>query len=182
MTAEYAFPVGQRLDYATWRRLPETKNVEVVDGEPTVNEPTLGHQFMAYRLARTMEPYVPDGYLVLPLGQDWVLRESPLLVRVPDVLVLPADAPRDEHILAEPPLLVAEILSPSTRRTDLVAKRHEYAAAGLQHYLIADPGEPPLLAYYRLIDGRLHEERGLSTEPLQLPEPFSCTLLPEALA
>lgn len=35
-----------------------------------------------------------------------------------------------------------EILSPSTRRFDLILKRSRYEAAGRQHYWVIDPNEP----------------------------------------
>jgi Uma2 family endonuclease len=36
-------------------------------------------------------------------------------------------------------LLVVEVLSPSNARTDLVLKRHDYAAEGIPAYWIVDP-------------------------------------------
>ena len=38
-----------------------------------------------------------------------------------------------------PPLLVAEVLSPATRRRDLVSKRDFYLDAGIGEYWIVDP-------------------------------------------
>lgn len=39
-------------------------------------------------------------------------------------------------------LLVVEVLSPGTIRTDQVVKRDEYADAGIAHYWIVDIREP----------------------------------------
>ena len=43
--------------------------------------------------------------------------------------------------LERPPGLVVEVLSESTRRQDLVAKRELYSEQKVPHYLIIDPDE-----------------------------------------
>ena len=46
-------------------------------------------------------------------------------------------------------VLVVEVVSPGSVRTDRVAKRREYAAAGIPNYLIVDVrGESPTLTLY----------------------------------
>jgi hypothetical protein len=45
-------------------------------------------------------------------------------------------------IRASDVLVVVELVSPSSRRTDHVIKRGEYADAGIQHYWIVDLTEP----------------------------------------
>ena len=42
---------------------------------------------------------------------------------------------------------MAEVLSPSTERTDLVTKRLEYATAAIPHYLLIDVRERPTLRH-----------------------------------
>ncbi len=178
MTAEVP-ETGQRLTYDEWLSLPESNyQVELVDGKVIVNEPVPRHQRLLVRILSQLLRLCPPGYEVLP-SLDWVLRSSnPALVRAPDLLILPEGF--DEPRLTSPPLLAVEILSPSTVRTDLIRKRDEYAKAGLQHYLVADPDEPAL-AYYALSDGLLREVRPMSAEALELPEPFSGSIDPRSL-
>ena len=45
-------------------------------------------------------------------------------------------------IRASDVLVVVELVSPSSRRTDHVIKRGEYADAGIAHYWIVDLAEP----------------------------------------
>ena len=79
------------------------------------------------------------------------------------------DAPR----LTEPPLLAVEVLSPDSVVRDLVDKRDEYAAAGLEHYLVARPYDVPALWYFRLTGDTLQEQAYvLGEQPLVLSEPF----------
>jgi Uma2 family endonuclease len=58
--------------------------------------------------------------------------------RVPDVLVLRRDAPR-EQILKHPPLIVIEILSPEDRLSRFQARIDDYVAFGVENIWILDP-------------------------------------------
>ena len=63
-------------------------------------------------------------------------------------------------------------------------KRDEYAAAGLEHYLVARPYDEPALWYFRRRGGVLREGAYvLGDTPLTLPEPFrgEVALVPSAL-
>ncbi|MEM9365384.1 MAG: Uma2 family endonuclease [Planctomycetota bacterium] len=66
---------------------------------------------------------------------DWIVCDN-TIVR-PDLMVVCGDAPEKHQM--EPPALVAEVLSPSTRANDLNFKRSLYEAEGVPHYLIIDP-------------------------------------------
>lgn len=68
--------------------------------------------------------------------------------RIPDVSVIAAQQWRElrtQEAIIElnepPPLLVVEVVSPSTRRTDYRAKRAEYTVLGIAEYWIVDPEE-----------------------------------------
>jgi Uma2 family endonuclease len=58
--------------------------------------------------------------------------------RVPDVLVLDADAP-DEQIITHPPLAVFEILSPEDRVQRVMRKLQDYASMGIAGIYLVDP-------------------------------------------
>lgn len=68
----------------------------------------------------------------------------------PDVLVyLGAKVARDALIVPDP-IIVCEVLSPSTAKFDLSAKLDGYfSLASVQHYLIADPDRPMLIHHAR---------------------------------
>lgn len=72
----------------------------------------------------------------------------------PDALVYCGDkaAPRAVEIPA--PVIVVEVLSPSTRQTDEVKKLAGYfRVASIAHYLIVDPGEPLVVHHARGASG-----------------------------
>jgi Uma2 family endonuclease len=58
--------------------------------------------------------------------------------RCPDVLVIRADAPR-EQILTHPPLIAIEILSPEDRLSRMQTKIDDYVGFGVEHIWIFDP-------------------------------------------
>ncbi|PHV63370.1 Uma2 family endonuclease [Cyanobacterium aponinum] len=77
-----------------------------------------------------------------PRGRKWDTS------RIPDVTVLPVEqwqnlANREAVIdfNETPPILVVEVVSPSTRKTDYRSKRTEYAMLEIPEYWIIDPDE-----------------------------------------
>jgi Uma2 family endonuclease len=68
---------------------------------------------------------------------------EPGTVLVPDVVVVPMQEPPGPNI-TRPPLLVVEVASPSTRRTDRTLKLATYEAAGVPSYWLVDPDGPTL--------------------------------------
>jgi Uma2 family endonuclease len=104
---------------------------------------------------------LPDGMTV---------RVSDDTAHEPDALVycgpkLPGDA-----IEVPAPVIVVEVLSPSTRRIDGSAKLKGYfSLPSLHHYLIVDPDGPPVIHHQRQADGviltRLVSEGALRLDP-----------------
>lgn len=80
---------------------------------------------------------------------DAGLRMSRSL-RGPDVMVV--DHRLAEKWVTDPPVLVAEVLSRSTRAEDLLRKSREYAEAGVGQYWTVDP-DARLIEVSELEDG-----------------------------
>lgn len=87
-----------------------------------------------------------------PRGRKWDTS------RIPDVTVLPLEqwqnlANREAVIdfNETPPILVVEVVSPSTRKTDYRSKRTEYAVLEIPEYWIVDPDEQ-IVTICNLID------------------------------
>jgi Uma2 family endonuclease len=55
--------------------------------------------------------------------------------RIPDVMVLPAEASRPELVIEEAPLLCIEVVSPKDRLANLVERAGDYLSLGYSHYL-----------------------------------------------
>ncbi|WP_067464054.1 Uma2 family endonuclease [Nocardia amamiensis] len=157
-----------------WKQLPEDfcRLVEVVNGEAVRAEsPARGHQKAVRRLADLIETaaiahhdsYRYDRFDVCT-DFDVILWEMPrATIRRPDIALF-ACAPADLRPLpASMVRLVIEVVAPGTERVDLVAKKAEYALAGIPWYWIvwiADNRVASIevhvldhaLGYYRLHD------------------------------
>jgi len=123
---------------------------ELIDGEHIVTPaPSRLHQRVVLRLYEALREHVAAhrlGELAwspadLALGDDEVLQ--PDLFLVPPALMQTA---RWEDISAL--TLVAEVVSPSSARTDRQAKRLRYQRAGVPHYWIVDPEQQQVEAWH----------------------------------
>ncbi len=69
---------------------------------------------------------------------------------VPDALVAPLPEPEFYSLEISDPIIVVEVLSPSTARTDATTKlRGYFKVASVQHYLIIDPEECTVVHHKR---------------------------------
>ena len=59
--------------------------------------------------------------------------------RIPDIMVLPADAPRPELVIEQAPLLCIEVVSPRDRLAHLVERAGDYLDLGVPETWICDP-------------------------------------------
>jgi Uma2 family endonuclease len=119
--------------------LPDDGNkYELVRGELFVTPPpTYDHETIGARLTQILVPYVAAHGLGLVYHPRAVLRFQGSEVE-PDLMVR-AVAPGADWDRAPVPILVVEILSPTTRRRDREQKRVLYADAGVAEYWMVDP-------------------------------------------
>jgi Uma2 family endonuclease len=79
------------------------------------------------------------------------------------------------------PELAVEVLSPSTRRFDLILKRSRYEEAGCTSYWVIDPETPSIVAW-ELVDGRYVESgRAEGDAELVLTRPYHVVVNPARL-
>jgi Uma2 family endonuclease len=155
------------------------RRYEIIDGTLLVTPaPSLRHQWVSSSLIRLLQAAAPPELKILHAPTDVILDDLNALQ--PDLLVVRAD--EIEHP-DKPlrPLLVVEILSPSTRRVDLTLKRSRYETAACPSYWVVDPDEPSVTTW-ELVDG-LYAEAGHATgeETLEVMSPFPLSLIPARL-
>lgn len=167
----------QKLTYRDYLLFPEDgRRHEIIEGEHFVGPaPHLRHQTILLNLAVLLRNFLRPRRM----GQVWVapidLVLSEIDVVQPDLVYV--SAPRSEALtgshLPEPPDLVVEVLSPSTRRTDAVSKRRLYEKHGIQEYWMVDP-ESDSVEVYRLRDGayQMMERLSLEDEGATLSSPL----------
>ncbi len=128
-----------RLDYDDYQAIPpDGKRWELIDGEVHVTPaPSPLHQRLVLRIAQALQLYfqAPAEVFVAPI--DVIL--TPHDVVQPDVVVAINPAQVSARGIEGPPLLVVEVLSPTTTVYDRTIKSQRYAVLGVQHYWIVDP-------------------------------------------
>jgi Uma2 family endonuclease len=172
---------GQPFTVDDLDRMPDDgRRYELLDGVLVVSpRPTTVHQLAATRLATLLENACPDELCVLA---EPALQLSDDTEFDPDVVVVRWEDVGGAKITA-PPLLVAEIRSPSTALIDLNRKKTAYRELGVQCYWIVDPDpEHPSITAFGLQDGEyttLAEVIGL--EMLDAEQPFPVEVVPALL-
>lgn len=124
-----------RMSLQEYLALPEGTRAEYVDGEVIVTPPpSIGHNRVGLRLARLLEDHLPATVVTYESG----VRTHRRKYRIPDLVVQAHVEDEESAWIDEPPVLVAEILSPGTRTEDTLRKSPEYLAAGIGQYWIVD--------------------------------------------
>ena len=159
------------------------RRYELLDGVIVVTAaPSDRHQAIVKSLIVLLDTACPSDARVRPAPYDVTL--GPLTRAQPDVVVARASDITPSGLPAAP-LLAVEVLSPSTRHTDLTGKKRIYAEAGCPSYWVIDPGDddtPTSLVAWELVDGE-YVERGRASgdEEWQATTPFPVTIVPRLL-
>jgi Uma2 family endonuclease len=124
---------------------------ELVEGRVFMSpSPVPDHNRAVFRVAVQLEPQLPpelEVLLDLDVNLELAPPDAPGFTRRPDLIVARRSARervrREGGIIrAAEVVVVAEFVSPGSRRTDHVAKRADYADAGIPHYWIVDLDDP----------------------------------------
>jgi Uma2 family endonuclease len=161
-------------------RMPDDgRRHELIDGVLVVTPaPRPRHQRALAGLYRVMFAACAPELEVLFAPLDVVLAEDTVVE--PDLLVAAREA-FTERDLPGPPLLAVEVLSPSTRRYDVMLKFSRFEAAGCPAYWVVDPDTPSLIAW-ELQDGAyVQVAKVTGDEPAHLTSPFDVTVVPADL-
>lgn len=146
----------QKLSYEDYALIPDDgRRHEILDGEHVMSPaPKTKHQRLVGRLFRSLGTHVEER----GLGEVFVAPFDVLLsdhdIVQPDVCFVSDDQLGivDEDNCKGAPDLIAEVLSESTRRRDLVDKRKLYERGGVAEYWAVDP-EVDRVQVFRLTGG-----------------------------
>ncbi|HHW06930.1 MAG TPA: helix-turn-helix domain-containing protein [Clostridia bacterium] len=169
-TGNYEAGLEKKYTYQDYLEMPDEPGyrIEILDGilvkEPS---PNVAHQRVSRRLQRILEDYFwqedPEGEIF----------NAPLDVTFHDVTVVQPDllyvAGTQKEIVQDTridgaPVLVVEVLSPSTTRKDRLQKLQIYQKAGVTHYWLVSPEEKTLECFqlrdgvYALVAGGLDDD------------------------
>jgi Uma2 family endonuclease len=133
--------------------LDEARRWELVEGGIVMTpRPRPLHQVVSFNLAQLIRTALPASLAVLQEVEITVEARFPPTVRDPDLVVVNRSVVdrNPVRVDASDVVVVVEIVSPGSRRTDHVMKAYEYAKAGIEHYWIVDLDADPderFLAY-----------------------------------
>ena len=182
VTIAEAWPeIGRPFTVDDLDRMPDDGHrYELVDGVLIVSPaPTNRHQYVLSELLFTLRQVCPAALAAL-IGPGVMMSANTELI--PDVVVTQA-----EHLagakLEVPPLLVAEVRSPSTAVFDLNTKKAVYERFGIQSYWIVVPDvNTPELIVFELRGGRYKQVGHVSGDEVYAAErPFPVEVVPSRL-
>ena len=132
----------RKLEYADWAATPsDGKQYEIVDGSLVVNpSPRLFHQRWSKRLQRQLEAFFETpGSAAEVFNAPVGVVLGPHDIVEPDIVVVADRSSQIARLAIEgAPLLVVEILSPSSIVHDRRVKFERYRLLGVRHCWILD--------------------------------------------
>jgi len=167
-------PVRQRLDVRSFLAFAEGREGvwELYDGDPVAMSPErTRHTFTKIEAAVTLRDAIKRaGVRCRAFGDGVTVRIREDRAFVPDALVVCPPPPPDA-IVIDNPLIVVEVLSPSTAAVDHGIKLEGYfSLSSLAHYLILD-ADRRVVIHHRRGQGGVIETRILSGGELELTPP-----------
>ena len=121
-------------DYARWEGQWELINGIAYAMTPS---PNIKHQDISQKIAGQLYRLLDDCKYCKPLlAIDWQITDDTVVQ--PDNLIICGENPEDVKLLITP-VVIFEILSPSTTRHDKIIKFQLYQEAGVKYYCIVDP-------------------------------------------
>lgn len=177
-------PPGRLLSIADYAALGEDdrNRWELQEGNLVMSpSPTPRHMVAAAELYAQLRDQLPRDLRAIPdvdLDVQLAPEGQPGTARRPDLVVVRRSefdrVDREGGLLrAASTLLVVEIVSPGSRRTDTLVKRGEYADAGIPHYWIIDTDEPVSLVACHLAGEFGYQDAGAVSGLFDTAEPFS---------
>lgn len=173
------------LTYRDYEALPnDGSRYEIHDGDLSVTPaPTPQHQIVSINIVRVLLRHIPAS-------AAGVLLYAPLDVILADITIVQPDivylAPDRLHLISRrgvegAPTLAVEILSPSTRTIDRVAKRRLYSRYGVPHLWLVDPDARAIEAF--VLEGNRYVLTCVAAGPdaVDLPPFTGLDLIPDTL-
>jgi Uma2 family endonuclease len=161
-------------EYLTWLTDgPGGARYELVAGEPVAMAPErAAHARLKARIWRLLSDAIEAAALpceALPDGMTIKIDED--TAYEPDAVVHCGDRLADDALMVPEPVIVVEVLSPSTRARDAGAKLADYfRLPSVRHYLLVKTERPTVIHHRRGDDGAI-ATRIVTAGPLDLDPP-----------
>ena len=140
-------------------KLPDDVRVELIDGVIYVMAaPSVRHQVIVSRLCMMLTDFVDKNNgpcLVVPAPLDVQLDKSNDSKIQPDISIICDRDKIKKNKCWGAPDLVVEVLSPSTKKHDMLTKLRKYCFAGVREYWMIDADSNQVIVYRNMPDDLL---------------------------
>jgi Uma2 family endonuclease len=134
-------PRMDKPEFLTWVQAHEGRYELVRNRVVMMTGGSRGHAILVRRLAAALEKQLDSARWTV-LTSDFGVDVEPSTIRYPDVVVDAAGG-RLKDLTATAPVVIAEVISPSSAKDDLGAKAQEYLRlSSLSAYLVLAQDEP----------------------------------------
>lgn len=168
-----ALPRSLNVDeFLAWTQRQERGKYELIDGVVIMQQSQQwGHSKVKAAIYVALLQAIDrsgTGHYVAIDGPN--VRINKRKAFVPDVLVAPLPEPALTSLEIPNPVIVVEVLSPSTARVDATTKlRGYFEVASVQHYLILDPEDGTVTHHKRgqgsALETRIASEGAITLDP-----------------
>ncbi len=142
--------------YLAWLVEQPRGRYELVNGQVVAtNAQQVRHIEVKYAVHAALQAALKGTQYHL-LGDGMAVRVDDRTVYEPDALVYGGTALAPDAVIMSAPIVVVEILSPSTKTVDTTKKLEGYfKLASVRHYLIVDPDDRTIVHHARAADGKI---------------------------
>ena len=173
-------------EFLAWSARQPDDRYELVDGEVVaMTRDTVRHNLTKLAACRALDDAVRSARLPCVVFIDGVgVAINDKTLRIPDVLVQCGAEP-DPDALIVSPLIVVEVVSPSSERDDVETKLVDYfSVASIRHYLIVF-SEKRVVVHHRRNDGgdiatRIAHDGDITLDPPGIAVPVLALLGPSS--
>ena len=131
--------------------LPEDQRVELIDGVfYDMGAPTIPHQLIGGLIYRRIAEYIEKRKgkcMPLIAPADVQLDCDSYTIVQPDVMIVCDRSKINRSRVFGAPEFVLEVLSPSTRKKDMLIKYMKYYSAGVKEYWMVNPMKEEVITY-----------------------------------
>lgn len=177
------------LTIREYAELGETEHgyTELIEGRVLLSpSPVPDHNVAMQELGMLLRPQLPGSVETVPdmdVDLELAPAKEPGFSRRPDLMIVNRGARKRVRtegglIRASEVLVIVEIVSPGSKRTDHVDKRRDYADAGIPNYWIIDIDEPISLTACRLTEefGYVDDQTATGVFRTEVPFPVEIDL------
>lgn len=161
-------------EFLAWAVRQEKGRYELFKGRVVMQQPqTWRHAELRVRIYNLLVAAIDHAavpFFAAPDGMTVRISEDEAFE--PDALVAPLPKPEGLDLEIPNPILVVEVLSPSTTKRDLTDKLVGYfQVPSIEHYLVLDPEEREVIWYHRAAGGALEPPVSVQEGTLRLDPP-----------